>query len=118
LKTPYSFFLSHAGYSYNPETQTPAQGRAQCAKALAQAEAKATEAGLRTIWAIDEDTNSLDFTDESYPLYRCCLVRGENEIVQSLHGVDFGPDVQPWGTPYARVLAAELALEHFRGLTK
>jgi hypothetical protein len=33
------------------------------------------------------------------------------KVVQSLGGVDFGRDGDPWGQPYARVVEAELALE-------
>jgi len=38
--TPYNFFLKHAGYSYNPQTETKEQGRRRCAKALVQAKQK------------------------------------------------------------------------------
>lgn len=29
MRTPYNFFYVHAGYSYNPQTETEAQGRAR-----------------------------------------------------------------------------------------
>ncbi len=32
------FFYNNAGYSYNPKSETPAEGNARCAKALAMAE--------------------------------------------------------------------------------
>ena len=111
--TPYAFFYAKAGYSYDPITETKAQGRARCAKALARAEAMARDAGLRCVWSIDPDIDASEFGDENYPLYQCFLVRGEDEILQSLGGIDFGETGQPWGDSYARVVEAELALEHF-----
>lgn len=113
MRTPYHFFYAHAGYSYDLKTETPAQGRARCAKSLARAEAMARNTGLRYVWSVDPDTNASDFCDTDYPLYQCFLVRGESEILESLHGIDFGPSGHPWGQPYARVVEAELAAEHF-----
>ena len=113
MRTPYHFFYSHAGYSYDLKTETPAQGKARCAKSLARAAAMARDTGLRCVWSIDPDSNASDFCDKYYPLYRCFLVRGESEILASLHGIDFGETGQPWGDDYARVVEAELAAEHF-----
>ena len=39
----YQFFLKHAGYSYNPKTETLMQGRIRSARALAKAEREARD---------------------------------------------------------------------------
>lgn len=113
MRTAYHFFYANAGWSYNPATETSAQGRARCAKALARAEMQALNVPLRYVWHVDPDASSLDFCDKDYPLWACMLVRGESEILASLCGIDFGEGGQPWGDPYRRVVEAELALEHF-----
>jgi hypothetical protein len=46
-----------------------------------------------------------------YKQWVCCMFDENGELVQSLGGVDFGRDVEPWGPPYRRVVEAELALE-------
>lgn len=38
MRTPYHFFLSHSGYSYDPKTETPMRGRIRCAQESARAE--------------------------------------------------------------------------------
>lgn len=113
MKTAYHFFYTNAGWSYDPAVETKAQGRARCAKALARAEARALDSGLRYVWHVDSNASSRDFCDKDYPLWACMLVRGESEILESLGGIDFGENGQPWGDPYKRVVEAELALEHF-----
>ena len=45
--TPAEFFFTHAGYSYDPKTETPEQGRAKCAQRLAEAEEEADRQVLR-----------------------------------------------------------------------
>ena len=114
--TPYAFFYAKAGYSYDPSTETKVQGRARGAKALARAESMARDSGLRFVWSIDPDIDASEFSDNNYPLYQCFMVRGENEILQSFGGVDFGETGQPWGDSYSRVVEAELALEHFSSI--
>ena len=125
---PYQFFLKHAGYSYNPQTQSPMQGRVQCARKLAAAERKARDAGVSYQWEIDASCDSLtEFapgikpirgTKTRYSLWQCCAIgprdddyRGAGEVLASLGGIDFGRDGEPWGDPYRRVVEAELALE-------
>ncbi len=110
--TAYAFFLKHAGYSYGPG-ETPLQGRRRCAKTLAAAEQRASDAGVSFEWDIDPETTSADFTDE-YPAWNLwtCLARDANgEVFSSLCGIDFGRDGEPWGNPYRRVIEAELACE-------
>lgn len=116
--TPYHFFLSHAGYSYDPKTQTPMQGRIECAKLLADAERKAREAGCSFHWDIDPTITSRDWCSRGQSGYRdpwetwCCRMRDpQGDIVATLGGIDFGRDGSPWGDPYRRVVEAELACE-------
>ena len=47
------FFYDHAGFSYNPDTETPDQGRERCAIQLALAERIARSAGAFFIWEDD-----------------------------------------------------------------
>ena len=47
------FFFDNAGYSYNPETETPEQGRTRCAQRLAEAEEEADRRGWWVEWVDD-----------------------------------------------------------------
>lgn len=49
------FFFSHAGYSYDPKTETRVQGKWRCARELAAAEKKAREQNLVFVWEYEED---------------------------------------------------------------
>lgn len=113
MQTPYQFFREYAGYSYNPATQTAAQGRRECASRLARAERVASKRGYYFDWDIDPETNSSDFSDEPDPwqLYVCRMYDEDGELIGSLHGIDFGRDGSPAGEPYRRVVEAELALD-------
>lgn len=111
--TPYAFFYRWAGWSYQPATETPPQGRARCAKALATAERRAR--GVLTFeWSIDPISTSLDWCDErpAWQQWECVARNVETgRVVASLHAIDFGRDGEPWGDPYRRVVEAELASE-------
>lgn len=48
------FFYDHAGYSYDPATETEEQGRERCARNLAAAEAYADELDWTYSWEYDE----------------------------------------------------------------
>lgn len=112
----YHFFMRHAGYSYNPATQTPMQGRIECSKQLAQAAKKAFDGGFSFEWSIDPAIDSSSFCEENeepWSLWECCMRSPEGLAVQSLHGIDFGRDGSPWSDPYRRVVEAELACEEF-----
>lgn len=109
----YQFFLRHAGYSYDPKTQTRMQGRIKCAQSLARAERTACDAGFSHEWETDRVSNSSEFRDDvpPYSLW-CCVARdSKGAIVATLGGIDFGPDGSPWGDPYRRVVEAELSSE-------
>lgn len=110
--TPYRFFLTHAGYSWNPATETKEEGRRRCAKALADAERRGMGAGLSFDWSIDE-VDSSDWSDEepAYAQWKCVCRDANGKFVTSLGVIDFGRDGSPWDSPYRRVVEAELAAE-------
>lgn len=118
------FFFRHAGFSYDPKTETPDQGKQRCAQALAAAELRARDGGYSFQWEIDPHTRSDDWKkpDEDGGKYRapwqtwvCDMYDPQGELVQSLGGIDFGRDGSPFGDPYRRVVEAELALEQCGG---
>lgn len=124
---PYKFFLKHAGYSYDPKTETCMQGRVRCARNLARAEREARDGGFYYHWEIDPDCLSSDWVMDNedggkncnpWRTWRCAMFKADNQennarggCVGSLHGIDFGRNGEPWGQPYKRVVEAELALE-------
>lgn len=105
-----AFFREHAGFSYRPGKETPAQGRARCAARLAAAERDS--GGLTFEWEIDPDCDSSDFSDDPdpWPLWVCICRDESGAIVDSLSAIDFGRDGDPWSNPYRRVVQAEIAL--------
>jgi hypothetical protein len=48
-----AFFYKHAGYGYNPATETPEEGRLRCATELAEAESVAKARGWQVVWSDD-----------------------------------------------------------------
>lgn len=116
--TSYRFFFAHAGYSYGPG-ETPEQGRRRCAFELAKAERRASEAGWSFAWMVDPHMDSSDWDErpraiakaDAYALWGCIARDQDGEARASLWGIDFGRDGEPWGSPYRRVVEAELALE-------
>ena len=115
----YQFFLKHAGYSYDPKTETVMQGRIRGARALAKDERDARNGGFTYVWSIDEMSTSAEFDNDDFngsnsdpwQLWQCAMLNAEGRIVNSLHGIDFGRDGSPWGDAYRRVVEAELAGE-------
>lgn len=105
--TAYHFFLKHAGYSYDPKTQTPAQGRIECAKALARAEAIMHEAGAYVTWEPESYVDD-SWMEPGRTLDRCecAILRNAEGEVLGLLGMIFDADAD-----YMRVVEAELALE-------
>lgn len=102
LTTPQAFFFAHAGYCYDPATETREQGRTRCAQNLAAAEALAREAGACFHWETDRDSPGE---------WVCIGYDSAGRVFAALGGVDFGDGVGPWGQDYRRVIEAELALE-------
>jgi hypothetical protein len=110
--TPYTFFYKWAGYSYTPGKETKQQGRANGAKLLARAERMARYHGWTFSWERDTETDaSFRDTDNPYYLWVCVARDAHGQVRSSLCGIDFGPDKEPWGDTYARVIEAELACE-------
>ena len=106
------FFYDHAGWCYDPKTETPEQGRNRCAQTLADAHRSALSAGYTFEWDIDPDTDSSEFLDGPvYELYICVLVSPEGDSAGSIGGVDFGPTGDA-SEDYGRVVEAELAADH------
>lgn len=113
MNTQQSFFYEHAGFGYDPKTQTPEQGKRQCAEALADAETLATAHGYTFEWFVDPEITAADWSDTEDHATWCCIIRNDDgDVVGSLGGIDFGPGGEPWGDSYRRVVEAELALEH------
>lgn len=101
------FFFEHAGYSYDPATETPEQGRRRCAVALAEAEAWAKDVGVAFSW---ED----DWNVGSHLKYDACDAEPETcEVaLASLGALRAGVGcVDDADANYRRVIEAELADE-------
>lgn len=119
LNKPEQFFWKNAGWGYTPGLQTPEKGREDGAVRCAWAERKAQLEGMRFKWEVDEDVDRTGIAHDS-PLWQCLAYADDGAIVQSLSNIDLGKDADPWmhgisggGSAYARVVEAELALEHF-----
>lgn len=108
------FFFDHAGYSWNPATETEQAGRLRCAENLAAAEGIARAAGVSFDWTIDPDIDSSDFSDDPEPwaLWQCVAYDAAGSECGCLCGVDFGRDGSPHADDYRRVVEAEIAAEY------
>jgi hypothetical protein len=106
------FFYDHAGFSYDPNTQTMEEGHVETAKALAEAERKML-AGPYFADIGPEYGAVYDGDGGPYygPIWTVTLYSVEDadnpDPIGSLGGVACDD-----GDPYLRVVAAELALEH------
>jgi len=111
------FFYKYAGYSY-PTGATRAKkesARRAAARKLARAEARAVAEGYRFEWEEDpEGWDNLGDVDpeEITEVLSVVMFDGDGEVVQALGGVQFGRN-QVDNRRTARVIEAELALEHF-----
>lgn len=112
----YLFFLKHAGYSYDPKTETPQAGRSRCARQLAKAERDARALGYTFEW--DDDPDGRDDSDEDVETCESCVcLDGEvgadedrnSHILAVLGGICDAT------REYRRVVEAELALEALAG---
>jgi hypothetical protein len=106
LKQATAFFYEHAGYSYDPKTETPEQGKKRCAVALARAERDAASAGIRFTWEYDPDgcIGCGCATGAEHTVETCFAVK-DGECVASLGSICEATDT------YRRVIEAELAYE-------
>jgi hypothetical protein len=107
-----AFFMSNAGYSYDPQTETPKEGRRRCAEQLAHAESNARERGISFKW-ITDDCTSQEFSNRRpyYALWLCGAYDREGVLLTTLGAIDFGRNDDPWSSSYRRVVEAELACE-------
>lgn len=113
------FFYDNAGTSYHPEHETPEEGRIAGAYQLAAAEAIAKAAESTFEWWQDDQDNheahdcECEPDSDSYPLFGCSMLDSTGEIIGSIGGVDLGSAGFSEPQPYARVIEAELAAEHY-----
>lgn len=108
------FFYEHAGYSYDPKTETAEQGRMRCAKELAEAESIASRLGWEHSWEWDDsgcsgcDCDSEDCACSSgaeHETLGCVLKDEHGKVLASLWGICGATDT------YRRVVEAELSDE-------
>ena len=106
------FFYKHAGFGYNPKTESREMGRRRHARQLAKAEAQGRV--FEFAWELDPDLDSSSFTDEepAWLLWECSM-RDGGMLLEYLGGIDFGRYGVPDNDPYSRVVEAELALAYF-----
>ncbi len=85
------FFFLNGGYSWDPNTQTKAQGKRQSAKDHAKAEAMADKLGWRFEWSEDPEPYKLGDAETEHPdEVLCVAMYDENgKCVDSLGGIGF-----------------------------
>ena len=107
------FFYEHAGYCYDPATETAEQGRARCAADLARAEQFARDHGWTAEWETDIDgcmgcecgsDECACFAGEPHETEICILYDQHGNILESLGGICGAT------REYRRVVEAELTL--------
>jgi hypothetical protein len=109
------FFYDHAGYSYDPATESGEHGHARCAIELARAERLAEVKGWRVVWEDDGDFERYCACDDddcpakTGPAYGAVLYNDSGDVLGSLWGITFERGHDYGDDPYARVVAAELA---------
>lgn len=110
------FFWRNAGYSYDPKTETAAQGRERCARSLAAAESVLLEAmrvsEVQCVWE-DESPWELGYKrgkDFEQTCEHACICSEAHGALASLGGITDA------GTSYRRVIRAELACECIENL--
>lgn len=111
LTTEEQFFYANAGYSYDPLTETPEQGRQRCARVLAAAERR-LKTGPYFISVIPDDVPWDGDVPYDGPLWIVQLwsvgASSEAHLIGSIGGVATETDTDP----YIRVVSAELASEY------
>jgi hypothetical protein len=112
------FFYDHAGYSHDPATETSEHGHARCAMDLAAAEQRIARGGYRIEWDQDYEFDPYcaceddDCPAKTGPAYCAALFSADGiRVLASLCGITFERGHDYSDDPYARVVAAELALE-------
>ncbi len=103
------FFYDHAGWSYDPKTETREGGRRRCATDLAVAEAWAKKMDVEFSWVPDDDDSGDG--DETPTFREGCIAKLTispgtlDDVTTSLWSIG---DATP---EYRRVIEAELASE-------
>lgn len=103
-----SFYYKHAGFSYDPKTQTADEGRAECAFELARAALISSQRGWVVTWEPEPDPNSCAFDDDddnTTEYFGCILRDSKSHVLASLWCIG-DPEAN-----YCQVVQAELALE-------
>lgn len=103
----FAFFFEHAGFSYDPKTETANKGKARCARQLAKAERDARALGYTFEWISDHPFNSHGSDRSEWPeTCEVCICRDQDgKSLASLSCIDDA------SSEYRRVVEAELALE-------
>jgi hypothetical protein len=118
LTTDQFFFFQHAGYSYNPKTETAEQGRLRCAVELAKSEEYARNLGWEFEWEWDSDPDLSWMSDEEREQDHevlCCRIPDPENTRYSLASLCGITDAN---SKYRRVIEAELASEAIAELDK
>lgn len=103
------FFMTKAGCSYRPDSETKEEGWLRVACRLADAELWLNSQYDASVDWNTEDELGRDHIEHDGPLW-CCDVKACGEW-ESLGAVDFGEEGSPYTDHYARVVEAELALQ-------
>lgn len=113
------FHYEHGGYSYDPATERPEDGRARYALAAAGAEAWAQEQGLEFRWEDDWTVtdHAHEFCADAYPAGNpeTCEMCGAwlgDECLAAMGCIDDATD------EYRRVIEADLAMEARAEMTR
>lgn len=107
------FFIREGGFGYDPATETADEAKLRGATQLAAAERWARDNCVFPQWVKDNNYSPDDYDMDGMPDTGWgCILTGPDGEVASLWAITFdSEDSAPWGQPYARVVAAELALE-------
>lgn len=104
------FFYEHAGYSHDPKTETPEQGRVRCAIDLAAAEIYAKDRDWTFDWSWDECGDLGDHSEwcdvkgrHDHYIEHCALSGADGNVLEALGGIIDADN------KYRRVVQAELA---------
>jgi hypothetical protein len=108
-----AFFNEWAGWSYDPATESPEEGRARTARHLAQAEEEAERRGWYVEWSDDWEItdHAAEYGEEAYPngnpetCENADLYDEHGNMIRSLGCIDDAD------ANYRRVVEAELAAE-------
>jgi hypothetical protein len=110
------FFYKHAGFCFDPQTETRAQGKRRCAVEMAEAEAYMQDVGWYCEWSEDWEIGSHKdyygkgscYEDREPNTCEYCILFDENgDMLASLGCIDDA------SADYRRVIEAELADEAY-----